>query len=250
VAQWIWDHREEFAEGRKVRTREITATLLFTDLQGFSRVAEMLTAEQVMVWLNELMGALAECVESNKGLLNKYMGDSIMAVFGAPVQSTTPEEFRRDAQRAVRCALSMRRTLAKLNAKWTQEGLPVIGMRVGIFTGPVIGGVLGKAFSVNESDARVEYAVIGDTVNTASRLESFDKELMDADVAADNCRILIGGPTLDLLDGLFRTRYIGAETLKGKGGKFAIHGVIGEVDAGPAAPPAAAAATPASSALA
>jgi adenylate cyclase len=120
-------------------------------------------------------------------------------------------------------------------------------MRVGIFTGPVIAGSMGKA-GVGGSSGRLEYTVIGDTVNTASRLESFDKELMDDDIAADNCRILIGAPTLDLLGGHFRTRYIGTEGLKGKGGKVAIHGVIGETEAAADAPamsaPASASASP------
>jgi adenylate cyclase len=175
------------------------------------------------------MDVLTDCVGANKGLLNKYMGDSIMAVFGAPVPSTTEEEFRRDAQNAIRCALCMRRALAKLNARWARDGLPLIGMRVGIFTGPVIAGSMGKA-GAGGSTGRLEYTVIGDTVNTASRLESFDKALMDGDIAADNCRILVGAPTLDLLGGRFRTRYIGTEGLKGKGGKVAIHGVIREAE--------------------
>ena len=100
-------------------------------------------------------------------------------------------------------------------------------MRVGIFTGVLTAGSLGRAGRKGVG-GRLEYTVIGDTVNTASRLESFDKELMDADITAGNCRILIGQPTLDLLDGRFRTRYIGTVELHNKEERVPIHGVIGE----------------------
>lgn len=234
VARIVWDHREAFFQGRKIRSREMRATVLFTDLRGFSSVAEQMAAGEVMEWLNELMDSLTDCVSDSKGFLNKYIGDSIMAVFGAPVPSRTQAEFDRDAQNAVLSALGMRRALQELNRRWARRGLPTVGMRIGIFTGPVIAGSLGKAGS-GGSAGRLEYTVIGDTVNTASRLESFDKALMDHDIAAGNCRILVGGPTLEHLRGRFQTRYIGTEVLKGKGGTVAVYGVIGEAEGVPPA---------------
>jgi adenylate cyclase len=236
VAQTLWDNRQLFLEGGKIRSREITATVLFTDLAGFSTISEKMTAAQVMTWLNELMDALTDCVRANGGYVSKYIGDSVMAVFGAPVPSQTEAEFRGDAQNAVRCALAMRRALAGLNRRWREQGMSAVGMRVGVCTGPLIAGSLGKA-STAQSEGRLEYTVIGDTVNTASRLESFDKDVADDDIAADNCRILIGQSTLELLEGRFRTRQIGTEPLKGKDERVVVHGVIGEA---PQSPPGAA----------
>jgi adenylate cyclase len=148
---------------------------------------------------------MAEAAIKYDGVINKYIGDSLMAIFGVPIARETRAEIALDAQHAVRCAIEMRRVLGDLNAAWKAAGKPEIGMRIGINTGPVVAGTLG---SLN----RLEYTVLGDTVNTASRLESFDKS-----VAADEaCRILISETTLSYLADLTQTERVGAVQLKGK----------------------------------
>jgi len=126
----------------------------------------------------------------------------------------------RDAVSAVECALAMGDTLRELNRRWRAEGRPTTGMRVGIFTGPAVAGSLGSA-------ERSEYVVVGDTINTASRLESFDKELFPPDHDIAPCRILIGETTLAVLGDRFKTEAVGEVALKGKAHRVGIYRVVG-----------------------
>jgi len=87
-------------------------------------------------WLNQYMGEMSEIVTNHQSMVNKYIGDAIMAIFGAPVKRETLAEIAIDAQNGVQCAIKFNQSLRKLNQKWLVEGLPMIKMRVGIFTGP------------------------------------------------------------------------------------------------------------------
>ena len=226
IAKAIWDNRDQIMDTGGIQSRSMQATVLFTDAVGFSTTAEKMEAQEVFNWLNNYMEVMSGKVMEHKGIIDKYIGDSIMAVFGVPFPGEGRDDFSRDAKNAVRCALTMRKTLLVLNTEFTKRNQPNIGMRVGIHSGKVASGSLG-------SKHRLEFATIGDTVNTASRLESFDKELMDADIAANNCRILISQATLDLTDGEFKTRFIGNLHLKGKSELVNIYGVIGYADEKP-----------------
>ncbi len=115
----------------------------------------------------------------------------------------------------------MEKELKRLNALWQEQNLPTVAMRVGIFTGPVVGGSLGSA-------QRLKYTTMGDTVNVASRLESFDKDRVDPEFADSSCRILIGQETLNYLDNQFTTKKIGSATLKGKDEEVVVYRVAGE----------------------
>ena len=216
VAETIWSQRDAFLEGGRPRAQEVTATVLFTDLKGYSSMSEQLGPAAVMDWLNEYMSATTQVVIDHGGVVHKYIGDSIMAVFGAPLARTTEGEIRQDAVNAVRCALAMEETLVRLNKRWSEKGTPTGNMRVGIHTGPLMAGSLGSA-------DRMEYAVVGDTVNTASRLESFDKSSGDPASANECCRILIGETTYKLLNGQFLTELVGTLALKGKAEKVTVY---------------------------
>jgi adenylate cyclase len=216
VAQSIWANREEFTDGGRPRPQKLVATVLFTDLRNFSTVSEGIDAAGVMDWINEYMEALARHVSMHDGVINKYIGDAIMALFGFPVPRQTDDEIRRDAVNAVSCALMMAAEIHKLNKNWQDAGRPPAQMRVGIFTGSAVAGCVG-------SRDRLEFTIMGDTVNTASRLESFDKDY----ASDDPCRILIGEPTFQLLDGKFRTEFVQSIELKGKREKTTIYRVLG-----------------------
>src|SRR5262249_37555762 len=118
------------------------------------------------------------------------------------------------------CALVIEETVQHLNTLWQARDLPVIGMRLGIFTGPVIAGSLG-------STQRLKYTTVGDTVNTAARLESLGQDGEGLAVAPGRCRILIGEATLHYLGQQFVTQQVGEMSLKGKEQKIIVHRVLG-----------------------
>jgi adenylate cyclase len=216
IAESIWTHRKEFIEGNRPRPQKLQATVLFTDFRNFSTVSEKLQPAEVMEWINNYMESLARHIQEHDGFINKYMGDAIMAVFGFP-QALTPEaDIRRDAANAVNAALGMGNEMRRLNREWEKIGLSPIQMRVGIFSGAAVAGCIGSA-------ERLEFTIMGDTVNTAARLESFDKDYASDDV----CRILIGHSTYELLDGQFRTEFVQSIELKGKNEKTTIYRVLG-----------------------
>ena len=220
VARSLWDQREKFFDGHRPRSLKLTATVLFTDYINYSTVAETMEPVALLDWLNTSMERLANYVEEYDGVVVKFMGDSIMAVFGAPIPRTSQGEVARDAQDAVRCALAMSAELEKLNQHWKTEGLPRIGMRIGVHTGSVVAGCIG-------SSARLEFTVTGDTVVTASRLES--KSVADIPPPTGRCcRILIGESTHELLGGLCEAEFVGKEALKGKASTTNVFRIIGE----------------------
>jgi adenylate cyclase len=220
VAEEIWEQREQFFEGGRLRPQQLIATVVFTDLVGSTTVAEKLTQAALMDWLNMYMNAMAQQVIIHGGIIDKYMGDAIMALFGVPLARNTETEIGRDAVRAVECAIAMERTLKELNRAWQEQQAPMIGMRLGIYTGPLVAGSLGGT-------QRLEYTVIGDTVVTASRLESVDKHLFVPDHLEHPCRIFIGETTRRYLGDRFQTRRVGEVRLKGQDRVTPIYHVIG-----------------------
>jgi adenylate cyclase len=215
IANDVWTRRADFMEGGRPRPQKLVATVLFSDIKGFTAVAEKLDAAGLMEWLNSYMEAMAGLVMKHGGVVDKFIGDAVMAVFGIPVARTDEAGIAGDAQAAARCSLAMRADLARFNAEWAARGLPAIGIRVGIYTGELISGSLG-------SSERMEDTVIGDTVNTASRLESFKlahgeappEALADEEEGA--CRILVGESTASRLGPAFSLVPVGEVRLKGK----------------------------------
>ena len=140
---------------------------------------------------------MAKQVSTHGGVIEQYTGDAIVAVFGVPIARKDEEEISQDAINAVNCALAMETALRDLNRHWLARNRPTTAMRIGIYTGPMVAGSLG-------SSERLDNVVIGDAVNIASRLESFDKELFALNLADRPCRILIGEATLCRLGELFQ----------------------------------------------
>ena len=138
-------------------------TALFSDIRGFTTISEQLTPEELVHLLNEYLTAMTDIVFKYDGLLDKYMGDAIMAVYGAPLDQ--PDH----AVRACKTALEMMAALKKLQVKWSAEGKPPMNIGVGINTGDMVVGNMG-------SQMRFDYTVMGDSVNLASRLEGINKE--------------------------------------------------------------------------
>lgn len=208
VAEEMWRERAQFLSGNRPRPQLLTATVMFADIRGFTSISERLAPETLFDWLNEYMEAISKIVSAHRGMINKYIGDAIMAVFGTPVPRTTEAEIAQDAVRATDCALAMWDALKTLNADFAKRGLPAVRIRVGIVTGSLIAGTLG-------SSQRLEYTVIGDTVNMASRLEQI-KELESVDEDDSECRILMGESTCKLLGAPYKIRTLDPILLRGK----------------------------------
>ncbi|MEX1109182.1 MAG: adenylate/guanylate cyclase domain-containing protein [Dongiaceae bacterium] len=146
-------------------------TVLFTDIVGFTSIGERLTAEQLSAFLNRHFTMLAECIEAEDGTIDKYIGDSIMAFWNAPFDQ--PDH----ADRAMRAARCMAGLIAADNERRLHKELRPVRLRIGIHTGPALAGNIG-------APGRVNYTLVGDTVNTAQRLEALGKELQpDASVS-------------------------------------------------------------------
>src|SRR6266568_240252 len=136
-----------------------TITVLFADIRGFTRISEHAAPEKIVGLLNRYFSAMTDIIFAHGGTLDKYLGDGIMVLFGAP--TVTPN----DAANALSTAVAMQRRLIGINLELSEEGFPEIGIGIGLHTGEVTVGYIG-------SERRSEYTAIGDTVNTASRLES------------------------------------------------------------------------------
>jgi adenylate cyclase len=136
-----------------------TITILFADIRGFTRISEHAAPEKIVDLLNRYFSAMTDIIFAHGGTLDKYLGDGLMALFGAP--TTTPK----DANNALSAAVAMQRRMISINAELREEGFPEIGVGIGLHTGVVTVGYIG-------SERRSEYTAIGDAVNTSSRLES------------------------------------------------------------------------------
>lgn len=215
IAQELWQSRDRLLKSGKLPGIRLTATMMFADIKDFSTISEQITPEALLEWLNELLGVITQEVIQCQGIINKFTGDGVIAVFGVPTCRLDTREVEEDAKAAVACALAISDRLEQMNQNWQQRGLPVIQMRVGIFTGPVVAGSLG-------GKDRLEYGVIGDSVNIASRLESCEKHRQPTD-----CRILIGYETFVYLKDQFEVESWGPLALKGKQQMIDVYRVVG-----------------------
>src|SRR6266404_1447832 len=169
VVKQMLDNPESFKLGGVMQT----ITVLFADIRGFTRISEHAAPEKIVQLLNRYFSAMTDIIFAHGGTLDKYLGDGLMALFGAP--TTTPK----DAANAIAAAVAMQRRLIGINVELIEEGFPEIGIGIGLHTGEVTVGYIG-------SERRSEYTAIGDAVNTASRLESNAKagEILVSEVTA------------------------------------------------------------------
>ena len=204
IAQTLWQGRDRLLKSGKLPGVSLMATMMFADIKDFSTISEQMPPEALLEWLNELLEVITQEVLNRQGIVNKFTGDGVMVAFGVPTSRLDTREVAQDARAAVACAIAISDRLEEMNENWQHLGLPVIQMRIGIFTGPVIAGSLG-------GKDRLEYGVIGDSVNIAARLESCEKHRQPT-----NCRILIGYETLVHLQGQCEVEPWGLLALKGK----------------------------------
>ncbi len=166
--------------GADLGGENISATTLFADIRDFTGLSERLPAQEVVDILNRYYTRMVDVIVDEGGLVNKFGGDSLLAVFGAPIRQ--PDH----ALRAVRAAWEMTRALAEFNAEQLSIGMPVLTIGIGIASGEVVAGNVG-------GEERVEYTVIGDPVNLASRLQSLTKELGATVLLSEDTQKALGG---------------------------------------------------------
>lgn len=217
IATALWQGRDYLLQSGRLPWQKVVATILFSDIKNFSAIVEDESPERTMFWLNEYLNVMADIVQSHQGVVNKFIGDSVMAIFGVPIARQNDHEIAMDAQQSVDCALEMRSVLNELNQYFANQGFPKIEIRIGIFTGEVMVGSLG-------GKSRLEYGVIGDSVNIASRLESCEK-----DRQIDDCRILIAQETLDHLQDRYEVESWGGLYLKGKQQLVQVYRIVGAI---------------------
>ena len=208
VATLLWDQRDEFLEHGKPKSQRLTATVMITDLQGFVSATHDMDPGDLMDWLNQYLDEMTQIAMRHGGIVDDYAGDGIKINFGVPIPRASQAEIDHDARAAVDCALAMGARVEDINRRNASTGMPRFTLRVGINTGTVIVGSLG-------STERMKYTTVGDVVNTAARLEAFQKKnFREEDRSA--CRILIGPETRKRLGADYRIEALGDHRLPGK----------------------------------
>ncbi len=205
VAEQILKNRDKLKLGGN---RSMVA-VLFSDIRNFTTISEQSSAEEIVALLNDYFSRMIEPIFRFEGTLDKFIGDAIMAVFGAPVAREN------DAERAVLAALEMRRALKKYNLDRQALGLPPIDNGIGITKGEAISGNIG-------SEQRMDYTVIGDTVNVASRLEGLSKNY--------DCKILVNEDVYLEVKDKIPCVDLGFTHVKGKEGDVHIYGIPDPAD--------------------
>ncbi len=212
VAEALIRDRELFLAGGRPRPQELTATVLFSDVAGFTSICETLPPEPLVAWLDRYIDTMVGITVAHGGVVLRFVGDGILAAFGVPVPRREPAEIASDAAAAARCALAMERAMEELNAAWRAEGLPEGGLRIGIHTGPMVAGSLGQG-------ERMEYCLLGDTANVGARLEQLGKQ--HGGEGPGCCTIMVGEPTWRLLDGAFAGVRVGEMALRNRQARMA-----------------------------
>ncbi len=193
VAETLWQQRESVA----LQGERRIVTVIFTDIRNFTTLCEASDSNEVVEWLKDYFTRMNEIITQHGGHINKFIGDGLMIVFGAPLSRGAEEE----ARAAVTCGLAMLEEVTKMNRDWQGTERPQIAIGVGVHTGEATCGVVG-------SPQRLEYTVIGDTVNLASRLESKTKEL--------GVDLLMSAATAEYLNAQYTLNALGEVDVKGK----------------------------------
>ena len=205
LSQDIMQNVVKHIDDIKLGGKKANVTVLFADIRGFTSMSEKMTAEDVSIILNEYFTEIEPIITKYNGVINKFIGDAVMAIFGEPIQNINHPE------NAVRCAYEMLEKVAELRSKWVKEGKPEIEIGIGINTGEAFVGNIG-------SEKRLEYTVIGDMVNLASRIESYNK------VYKSN--LLISSSTYECVSSIVEVVKISDVKIRGKAKKMDIYEVL------------------------
>jgi adenylate cyclase len=216
TAQLIWQRKAEIFQNSELVAQEMLATVLFMDIRGFTTISEQLSPRELFEWLNQYLDAMSDCIMNHGGIIDKYIGDAIMAVFGIPFPRTKLEEIQQDAGNAIAASLAMYERLQQLNQKFEAQGKPKIEFGIGIHTGNALAGSLGGS-------RRLNFSVVGDTVNIAARLEAMNKDLKQ-----DNpYRLLITGETFEHVRDRYDGKLVKQVQVRGREKQTDVYTILG-----------------------
>jgi adenylate cyclase len=204
VAQEIWQRRAELLDEGALRPQQLTATVMFVDLQGFTQLTESLDSDTLMKWLNPILAAATRIIIRHGGMVDDYFGDGVKANFGVPIPRESEAQIAADARAALACARDL---IAEADDLSKLTHTPY-RLRFGIHTGVVITASVG-------SEHRFKYTSIGDTVNVAARLESLAKEL-GRESGVKGSSILLSASTVELLEPGIELDNLGPVSLQGR----------------------------------
>ena len=203
------------AEAATLEGERREVSILFSDLRGFTTLSETMSPETVAAQLNQYFERMTRAIFTHHGMVNDFIGDAVMAIFGALISDSD------HAMHAVRAGLDMEAGLRELNAQWEKEGRPTLRMGIGIHSGTVFSGNVG-------GPGRLKYTIIGDAVNLASRVESINKDLQTT--------MLVTEATLERLGAGITTRDRGLVAVKGRKEAVRLYEILELSVAGAAAP--------------
>jgi len=217
TAQLIWARKAEIFEQGELEPQELTATVLFMDIRNFTSISEKMPPRDLLDWLNNYLEAMTECIMDRGGVVDKYIGDAIMAVFGVPFCHTEYSEIQQDALKAVAACIAMHERLHEINQQLRIERKPLIKFGIGLHTGQLVAGTVGGS-------RRLNYSVIGDAVNVAARLEAMNKEI----VSDSPFNLLVTGRTFAYVRDRYEGQKVGEIQLRGKEEGTVVYAILGE----------------------
>lgn len=205
ISQDVMQNVVKNIDSLKLGGKRADVTVLFADIRDFTSMSENMSAEEVSVILNEYFTEVEPIISKYNGVINKFIGDAVLAIFGEPIQD------KNHAINSVKCANEMLEKVEELKIKWLKEGKPKIEIGVGINTGEAFVGNIG-------SETRLEYTVIGDVVNLASRIESYNKVY--------KTKFLISSTTYEKVRNIADVIKISEVSIRGKAKKLNIYEVL------------------------
>ena len=217
TAQLIWQRKAEIFEQGELEPQELTATVLFMDIRSFTSISEKMPPRDLLNWLNNYLEAMTDCIMDHGGVVDKYIGDAIMAVFGVPFCHSEYPEIQKDALNAVAACIAMHDKLHELNQQLRVDRKPLIKFGIGLHTGQLVAGTVGGS-------RRLNYSVIGDAVNVAARLEAMNKEI----VSDSPFNLLVTGRTFAYVRDRYEGQKVGSIQLRGKKEETVVYAILGE----------------------
>lgn len=208
LAQKLLDYNSKDKQGQ-LPSVKMQATVLFCDLQGYTTLVDHWEPEETLNWLSLYTEAMSSCILEHAGLIEEFVGDGIIAIFGSPWEvEHLDASIKADAQMAVRCACAMEEKLKVLNEKLKSQGRPPALIRIGIYTGSLVMGVLGNR-------QRQKFGVVGSAMNVSARLQDHRIEGEDALSEAQPARILLGASTFEKLEDTTGIHFVESAKIKG-----------------------------------